>query len=70
MFPSLVAVVGYCPIRRSVLSSPHQSPLAPPLRLVSMTCRLPLTPWPLSAEMMFRPYAASELVGLKMEKFD
>src|SRR5581483_7125926 len=40
-YPSTLASpvfsVGYWPMRRSVLSSAHQSPLAPPLRLVSMT---------------------------------
>jgi hypothetical protein len=55
MLASPVFVVGYWPIRRSVLSSAHQSPAAPPLRLVSMIWCLPEIPDPLSAEMIARP---------------
>jgi hypothetical protein len=67
MFASPVFVVGYWPMRRSVLSSAHQSPLAPPLRLVSMTWCLPGTPSPLRVEMIERPYAASFAVELKFD---
>src|SRR5690242_18118542 len=54
-------------MRRSVLSSAHQSPLAPPLRLVSMTWRLPGMPMPARAEMIARPKFASPEVELKFD---
>ena len=67
IFAFPVLVVGYRPMRRSVLSSAHQSPLAPPFRLVSMTWCLPDTPSPLRAEITDWPNDVSLAVELKFD---